>query len=204
MSRVAHTCDCPLQFHSAACLARYVGKSQAALIKAYRNGWLAEYALTRGDRVGFSSLQGAAAAWERNADRRQRLDQNHQAIVDSSIDRGEPDPQRDSNLQLSPEEDIEEKSPQGDSPPPKATSLDIAAFWKAKQAELDYKRAAKEVGEVAEYRNGWSRIVNEFRAKTLGIPSRFKQTCPEITVGQFEALEILVRECLEALGNEDP
>jgi hypothetical protein len=78
----------------------------------------------------------------------------------------------------------------------------VSAFWQAKQSKLNYLREAKEVGDVADFESFWAKTISESRAKILGIPTRFKQACPELLAGQMAALNQIVRECLEALGRD--
>jgi hypothetical protein len=74
--------------------------------------------------------------------------------------------------------------------------------WRAKKAELDYKRAAGELVNAMEIQ---ARIVDMFttcRAKLLGLPSKAKSQIPHLTIADINTLDTIVRESLEALATD--
>jgi hypothetical protein len=73
--------------------------------------------------------------------------------------------------------------------------------WAAKLAELRFKREAGQLVLAASVGQHMREVFTVCRSKLLGVPSRFKATCPEISHRQYLTLENLVREALEELSN---
>lgn len=72
--------------------------------------------------------------------------------------------------------------------------------WRAKKAELDYKRAA---GEVINAKELQTRLVTAFttcRTKVLGLSTRAKAQLPHLTLEDVTTLDALAREALEELA----
>lgn len=97
--------------------------------------------------------------------------------------------------------------PAGDDPAPSAhegmTLSEATAtekIWRAKQAELKFRREAAELVPSAEVRGKLEAVFSVCRTKLLGVPSRARQTLPHLTVADIAALEDLVREALEDLA----
>lgn len=70
--------------------------------------------------------------------------------------------------------------------------------WRAQTAELKYRHLAGELQNAAEYRALVVNGITEVRTIILGVPSKFKQRHPELTLEQLETLDALLREALEA------
>lgn len=84
---------------------------------------------------------------------------------------------------------------------PLEKSLAIEKFWKAKRAELDYRKATGDLIEIREVAERYVDEVTACRTKLLAIPSRAKQRLG-LNGDQHALLESLVREALEELGRE--
>ncbi len=74
-------------------------------------------------------------------------------------------------------------------------------YWKANQAELEYRRRAAELVEASEVEAGWVSVVSAARSKMLAVPTRFKQQFPDLTDKHVAGLDALVREVLEAFAS---
>lgn len=72
----------------------------------------------------------------------------------------------------------------------------------ARQAELDYRKAAGELVEVSTIQKEWTSIAALVRTKVLGLPSKARQRIPDLSHDQYLILEKLVREALEDLAEE--
>lgn len=73
--------------------------------------------------------------------------------------------------------------------------------WRAKLAELKFKEAAGELVSAKEVERKWSDVLTTVKTRLLGIPTRAKQQCPELTVGTIAKLDDLIRETLQELSN---
>lgn len=76
-------------------------------------------------------------------------------------------------------------------------------YWKAKQAELDYQVATRELVPAREIEQ---RLVDTFtrcRTKLLGITSKTKSALPHLTHTDVVTIDRLVREALEDLATSD-
>lgn len=76
----------------------------------------------------------------------------------------------------------------------------VSEFWKAKRAELDFRRATGQLVEIAEVQAAYNDEIATCRSKLLAVPSRFRQRVP-MRPEDFRLLEELVREVLEELGS---
>ena len=77
----------------------------------------------------------------------------------------------------------------------------IEKLWKAKQAELDYRT---QLGQVVNALDVAARLANTFtmcRTKLLGIPTRARQSLPDLTPAQVASINNWIREGLEDLSN---
>jgi hypothetical protein len=83
--------------------------------------------------------------------------------------------------------------------------------WKARSAELDYRKKAGELIELAtvQARDAqlealWGEIVVTFRTKMLGLPSKLRQRCAkdDVTDPALRVLNVLIEEALEELAGE--
>lgn len=79
----------------------------------------------------------------------------------------------------------------------------IAEFWRAKKSELEYRKAAGELVEIAEVQAAYADEVAACRSKLLGVPSRFRQRA-KLSAKDYNLLESFVREALEELGSNPP
>jgi hypothetical protein len=88
-------------------------------------------------------------------------------------------------------------------PPPAGDSMAAASaaekHWRAKKAELDYKRAAGELVDAAEIKGRIVEIFTTCRSKLLGLPTKAKQRLPHLTITDVNVLDDVVRESLEEL-----
>lgn len=72
--------------------------------------------------------------------------------------------------------------------------------WKAKTAELDYK---KQIGELVDAKEVEARIVDEYsrvRTKMLGVARKAKAQLPHLTREDVTTIDNLIREVLEDLA----
>jgi hypothetical protein len=74
--------------------------------------------------------------------------------------------------------------------------------WRAKKAELDYRRAAGELVEAAEIAASVAEAFTTVRTKVLGLPAKAKQQLPHLSHQDLAALDAMVRETLEGLAAE--
>jgi len=74
------------------------------------------------------------------------------------------------------------------------------AYWQAKQAELDFREAAKELVPADEVRGALTETFRSCRTKLLGLPARIRQQIPHLTPADVGTIESLVREALEDLA----
>lgn len=82
--------------------------------------------------------------------------------------------------------------------------------WKAKLAELEFKRAA---GELVDAKEAAAMMANDYakvRTKLLGVPNKLKHRRPDLTREDLAVLDSIIRESLEELaqapyteGNDD-
>lgn len=77
-------------------------------------------------------------------------------------------------------------------------------LWKARQAELDYRRDAGQLVSAVAVTQAWSEMVGEMRAAVLGVPSKLKGARPETTREQLTALESFLCQALEGLTPRRP
>lgn len=77
----------------------------------------------------------------------------------------------------------------------------IEKVWKAKLAELEYRR---QLGELVIAKDVADRLANVFtlcRTKLLGVPTRVRQALPSLAAADVAAIEGFIREALEELAN---
>lgn len=79
-----------------------------------------------------------------------------------------------------------------------------AKHWDAKLRRLKYLAAARELVNASEVQSVYVSRIIACKTRLLAIPSRFKQQFPDITMGELDGLDALIRETLEdlAAGNE--
>lgn len=73
-------------------------------------------------------------------------------------------------------------------------------FWKAKSAELNFRKEASELVEVAKVEQKIGDAFTRVKTRLLGIPSRAKQAIPHLTIPEIATLQALIREALEELA----
>lgn len=73
--------------------------------------------------------------------------------------------------------------------------------WRAKKAELDYKKAAGELVDAKALQAGLVERITTCRSKLLGLPTKAKSQLPHLTLEDVAALEAIVREALEELAS---
>lgn len=74
------------------------------------------------------------------------------------------------------------------------------ATWQARTAKLEYLKAAGELVEAKTIRQAVEGMIQRAKTKLLAVPSRAKQTMPELTPIQVAKFEDLIRESLEDLA----
>jgi len=101
-----------------------------------------------------------------------------------------------------------EDDPAGDTVPSGTLSLAAALAqektWKARLAELEYKRRA---GELVDAQDMEACIVDDYsrcRTKLLGLASKAKASLPHLTHADIVAIDAIVREALEEIARERP
>lgn len=75
----------------------------------------------------------------------------------------------------------------------------LKEHYLAKQAEIEYQKAAGELVAVSDVKKEWHAIASVVRTKILGIPSKAKQRIPDLSRDQFIILEKITRDALEDL-----
>jgi phage terminase Nu1 subunit (DNA packaging protein) len=89
---------------------------------------------------------------------------------------------------------------------PDSTDLSLSGesarekFWKANQAELDYR---EQLGELTNAKEMGDKIIDVFtrcRTRLLGLPTRAKQQIPHLSVTDLAVIDGIVREALEELA----
>lgn len=76
----------------------------------------------------------------------------------------------------------------------------IEKIWKAKQAELKFRKEARELIPRVEHLKSHAKIILPAREKLLGLPVRARQALPHLSAADVRVLEGLVREVLEELS----
>jgi hypothetical protein len=74
--------------------------------------------------------------------------------------------------------------------------------WRAKKAELDYKRAAGELVNAQEISARLADLFTTCRTRLLGLPTKAKSQLPHLTLGDISVLDGIVRESLDGLATE--
>jgi len=91
--------------------------------------------------------------------------------------------------------------------PPRLSPLAEASatekLWKARQAELSYRREAGELVEVSVVAALHADAIMVARTKLLGVPSKFKTRVPETTTAAVRILDQLIRAALQELAADD-
>lgn len=72
--------------------------------------------------------------------------------------------------------------------------------WKARQAELDYRKNASELMPAKEAVARWADIAVRLRSRLLGVPSKVKGRRPELTLDQVAAIDEEIRAALTELA----
>lgn len=76
--------------------------------------------------------------------------------------------------------------------------------WRAKRAELDYKREAGELVDAKAVEATWSDILTNVRTKLLAIPGKVKAELPHLAHEDIVAVDRLLRDTLEDLSKGKP
>lgn len=90
-------------------------------------------------------------------------------------------------------------------PPPDPSIAAASAqekHWRAKKAELDYKRAAGELVNAHDISARLADLFTTCRTKLLGLPTKAKSQLPHLTLKDIAVLDTIVREGLEQLATE--
>jgi phage terminase Nu1 subunit (DNA packaging protein) len=157
-------------------LAELLGVSRAAVSQAIKAGRIPPELVIRnkeGNVVGLTDLQAAADAYRQNTD--------YSTAPKSVVARLAPaSPGEDDSLA---EANRQEK------------------LWKAKLAELKYKREAGELLPAHDVESRLTSVFTECKTKLLGVPSRARQALPHLSAADITELERLVREALEGLAS---
>lgn len=74
--------------------------------------------------------------------------------------------------------------------------------WRARIAELEFKKRAEELVDAKAMKAQLSDSFTKVRTRLLGLPTRAKQQLPHLTIADIGTLDSLVREALEALTIE--
>lgn len=77
-------------------------------------------------------------------------------------------------------------------------------FWKAHQAEMEFRKRAKELVEAKEVDGKLVELFSSCRNKLRGIPSRARQEDPTLTPVQIAIFEKLIHEALVDLSSAAP
>jgi hypothetical protein len=92
----------------------------------------------------------------------------------------------------------------GAPPPDQALTLSEASAeekrWKAKLAELEYRRKAGELVDAREVGDRLTTLFTICRTKLLALPSKAKAAIPALTHADVATLDDLVRQALEELA----
>jgi hypothetical protein len=75
--------------------------------------------------------------------------------------------------------------------------------YEAEMARLKLETLQGKLVEVEEVEQRWISIASLTRTKVMGVPSKVKQRIPELTDEQYEVLDMVCREALEELANEN-
>lgn len=73
-------------------------------------------------------------------------------------------------------------------------------FWKARLAELDFKKRSGELVDAKAMEAQLADCFTSVRTKLLGLPTRAKQQLPHLTASDVTLLDSFVREALEGLA----
>jgi hypothetical protein len=84
-----------------------------------------------------------------------------------------------------------------------AQSVAIEKHWRAKNAELEYK---KKIGELVEAQSIETAMKDDYarvRNKLLSLPRKLKALLPHLTLADVNKIDAEIREALEALADGD-
>jgi phage terminase Nu1 subunit (DNA packaging protein) len=92
----------------------------------------------------------------------------------------------------------------GDSKETYAKSRAMRETYAAKIAQLEYEVKSGKYVDAEEVRQAWVAVAGVVRSKFGSLPSKAKQQIQDLTIKQYETLEILVREILTDIADSDP
>jgi hypothetical protein len=75
-------------------------------------------------------------------------------------------------------------------------------FWKANNAELDYRERAGELVNAKAMAAKVGDLILRCRTKLLGVPTRMRQRLPHLTAPDVAEIDALMREALEELSED--
>lgn len=97
--------------------------------------------------------------------------------------------------------DVEPGAQPGEAPMSLSDAAAHEKYWKARDAELKFKRAAGEVVAVADIEARLASMFTTCRTKLLGVPSKIKAALPHLTRQDIAVIDALQREALEDLSS---
>ncbi len=92
--------------------------------------------------------------------------------------------------------DLAEPVAEDETPGSVAQSSEREKYWKAKIAELKFKKEARELCDASEFEKRIADLVSVFKSRMLGLPSRVKQADPTLTFEQLNLIDELIRAAL--------
>lgn len=187
-----------------AAFARMVGVSKQFMGRAIEKR-IPSGCLVRGHNgqvVGVTNVAEAQEAWRASADHSKApgyVKERETARAPSvpRPPRAEPPPRPPADPPGGAGDDVE-------GPPEDVSLVEQTAkekFWKAKLAELDFRKRSGELVEAKEVEAQLSDLFANCRNKLLGVPSRARQQDPALTRAQILLVEELIREALEELAS---
>lgn len=87
----------------------------------------------------------------------------------------------------------------GDTPTTLSEASAEEKRWRAKLAELEYRKKMGELVDAEEMKTVLADAIVRCKAKLLAIPSKAKAQIPDLTIGDVATLERIIRESLEEL-----
>lgn len=177
--------------------AKHRGVSHTAVLRAIDSGRLKDSVLRSvlGKTIGITDLELADREWAASTD----LTKAPTAVIAHT----EQLEQATAGARSTEDPDSPESAPAPTGDDARLSLSDATArekHWKAKSAELEYK---KRIGELVDAKEVEARMVEEYsrcRTKLLGMARKAKAEMPELTHAQVLKIDTLVREALEGLA----
>lgn len=177
--------------------AKHRGVSKMAVSRAVKVGRLRE-SVTRDDR-GRPQIADPAVAdleWDANTDLsrapgsvKERAEKRGKASAPPATTKAPPRSVSAPGVEVPAELSLGEESAR-------------EKFWKANQAELDYREQCGDLVNATEMAAKLTDVFTRCRTRLLGLPTRAKQQLPHLTVTDIGTIDGIVREALEGLAIE--